>query len=77
MALSSFSVSLAIVDRLVRVDPGNAGWQHDLAVTHVRIGDVLVQQHDLPAVVSSNDSENDEDSVDMGNGEEDDNGDEV
>jgi hypothetical protein len=35
-----------------------------------------LQQHDLPAVVSSNDSEDDEDSVDM-NGDEDNNGDEV
>jgi serine protease Do len=36
-----------------------------------------LQQHDLPAVVSSNDSEDDEDSVDMNGDDEDNNGDEV
>ena len=36
-----------------------------------------LQQHDLPAVVSSNDSEDDEDSVDMNDDDEDNNGDEV
>ncbi len=36
-----------------------------------------LQQHDLPAVVSSNDSEDDEDSADMNDDEEDNNGDEV
>ena len=36
-----------------------------------------LQQHDLPAVVSSNDSEDDEDSADMNDDEEDSNGDEV
>jgi tetratricopeptide (TPR) repeat protein len=30
-ALKSYRHSLAIVDRLAKVDPGNAGWQRDLA----------------------------------------------
>ena len=32
-ALQSYSDSHAIVDRLVKSDPGNAGWQRDLSVS--------------------------------------------
>ena len=32
---------LAIADRLAKADPGNAGWQRDLSVSHEKIGDVL------------------------------------
>ncbi len=35
--------SLAIRERLARADPGNAGWQRDLSVSHERIGDVQVE----------------------------------
>ena len=41
-ALASYRDSLAISERLAKSDPGNAGWQHDLAVSYDRIGDVLV-----------------------------------
>jgi len=43
-ALKSFRDGLAIRDRLAQADPGNAGWQRDLAVSHERMGDV---QRDL------------------------------
>ena len=52
-ALASFRASLAIAERLARADPGNAGWQRDLSVSHNKIGDVLVHQGDLPAALAS------------------------
>ena len=45
--------SLAIAERLARADPGNAGWQRDLSVSHNKIGDVLVEQGDLTAALES------------------------
>jgi len=39
-ALTSYRASLAIRERLAKADPGNAGWQRDLSVSHERIGDV-------------------------------------
>ena len=39
-ALKTFRDGLAIRERLAQADPGNAGWQRDLAVSHERIGDV-------------------------------------
>ena len=40
-ALDSYKAALAIRDRLAKADPGNAGWQRDLSVSHDKIGDVL------------------------------------
>jgi hypothetical protein len=40
-ALASYRDSLAIADRLAQSDPGNAGWQRDLAFSNGRIADVL------------------------------------
>ena len=45
--------SLAISERLAKADPGNAGWQRDLSVTHNKIGNVQVAQGDLPAALTS------------------------
>jgi tetratricopeptide (TPR) repeat protein len=42
-----FEASLAIAERLAKADPGNAGWQRDLSVSHEKIGDVLVGQGNL------------------------------
>jgi hypothetical protein len=42
-ALDSFKASLAIADRLAAADPGNAGWQHDLAIGEGRAGMVLAR----------------------------------
>ena len=36
-ALTSYQASLAIRDRLAKSDPGNAGWQHDLAVSYEKV----------------------------------------
>ena len=40
-ALKSYRDDLAITDRLARSDPGNAGWQRDLAVSNGNIAIVL------------------------------------
>ena len=47
-ALDMYSNGLAIAERLAASDPGNAGWQRDLSVSHDRIGDVLRAQGNLP-----------------------------
>ena len=41
-ALKSFQGSLDIADRLAKLDPHNAGWQHSLSVSHEKVGAVLV-----------------------------------
>ena len=46
-ALAAYRAGLAIAERLAAADPGNAGWQRDLSVSHERIGDVLVAQGEL------------------------------
>ena len=46
-ALASYRDSFAIGDLLAKSDPGNAGWQRDLSVSHERIGGVQVAQGDL------------------------------
>ena len=35
-ALTSYQAALAIGERLAKADPGNAGWQRDLSVSHAR-----------------------------------------
>jgi tetratricopeptide (TPR) repeat protein len=40
-ALKSYRDSLAIRDRLAQSDPGNAGWQRDLSVSHAKVADAL------------------------------------
>ena len=37
-ALSSYQASHDILERLAQADPGNAAWQHDLSVSHYRLG---------------------------------------
>ena len=44
---------MAIAERLAAADPGNAGWQRDLPVSHNKIGDVLRAQGDLTAALES------------------------
>ena len=39
-ALTSYRASLAILERLAKADPGNAGWQRDLIVSYVKLRDV-------------------------------------
>lgn len=52
-ALESYRASLAIRERLVKVDPGNAEWQRDLFIAHKRVGDVLRDQGNLAAALAS------------------------
>jgi predicted negative regulator of RcsB-dependent stress response len=47
-ALQSYQADLAIADRLTQSDPGNAGWQRDLAVSHGNIARVLIQTGEKP-----------------------------
>jgi tetratricopeptide (TPR) repeat protein len=51
--LPLYERSLAIRDRLAKADPENAGWQRELSVSHSKIGDVLVDQGNLPAALDS------------------------
>jgi hypothetical protein len=44
---------LLTFDRLAKADPGNAGWQRDLSVSHDKIGDVQFKQGDLTAALTS------------------------
>ena len=52
-ALTSYQASLAIMDRLAKSDPGNAGWQRDLSVSYDKVGNVQVAQGNLPAALTS------------------------
>ena len=52
-AINAFHQSLAVAERLAQADPGNAGWQRDLSVSHNKIGDVEVAQGALAAALTS------------------------
>ena len=52
-ALKSYHDSVAIIDRLARSDPGNAGWQRDLSVSYEKMGNVQVAQGDLAGALKS------------------------
>ena len=52
-ALTSYQASHEILERLAKADPGNAGWQRDLSVSHEKIGDVQRAQGDLAAALTS------------------------
>jgi tetratricopeptide (TPR) repeat protein len=52
-ALTSYRASLAIRERLAKIDPGNAEWQRDLSISHDRVGNVQRAQGDLPAALTS------------------------
>jgi tetratricopeptide (TPR) repeat protein len=52
-ALTSYRASHDIFERLAQADPGNAGWQRDLSVSHNKIGDVQQAQGDLAAALTS------------------------
>jgi tetratricopeptide (TPR) repeat protein len=45
-ALAAYEKSLAIRKRLAAQDPGNAGWQRDVAVSHERIGGIKAAEGD-------------------------------
>jgi tetratricopeptide (TPR) repeat protein len=52
-ALENFRASLAIMERLVKVDPGYAEWQLELCIAHKRVGHVLQNQGNLAAALAS------------------------
>src|SRR6202030_1079783 len=52
-ALKSYSDSLAIRERLATSDPGNAGWQRDLASAQGTVGTVQQAQGNLPGALKS------------------------
>jgi hypothetical protein len=52
-ALAHHRAALAIRERLVLVQPGNADWQRDLLLTHKGIGDVLAARRDCAAALVS------------------------
>ncbi|MGC2223375.1 MAG: tetratricopeptide repeat protein [Methylocella sp.] len=52
-ALQSYRDTIPIIDRLAKSDPGNAGWQRDLSVSHNRIGGVQQAQGDLAGALKS------------------------
>ena len=45
-ALKAYQDSLAIRDRLAKSDPGNAGWQRDLAISDAKLASVYLAQKD-------------------------------
>jgi hypothetical protein len=46
LARAAYDSGLAIADRLAAADPGNAGWQRDLALSFGRVGHVAFQTGD-------------------------------
>ena len=52
-ALVSYRASLAIAERLAKVDPRNALWQRDLAIRHGHIGDALLHEGDYAAALEN------------------------
>jgi len=53
-ALAAYKASLAIADRrLAKADPGNAGWQRDLALSHGRVAMILLRQGERERALSA------------------------
>jgi tetratricopeptide (TPR) repeat protein len=52
-ALKSYNDGLAIIDRLAKSDPGNAGLQRDLSMAYNAVGDVQMAQGNLAGALKS------------------------
>jgi len=52
-ALKSYRDGLAVRERLVQTDPGNADWQYELGISNERVGIVLMEQGNLPTALQS------------------------
>jgi len=52
-ALRHYRAASAVAEPIAKADPGNAGWQRDLSVSHNKIGDVLRAQGNLPAALDA------------------------
>ena len=50
-AMEEYRKELAIAEHLASRDGANSQWQRDLAVSHEKIGDVLVAQSDVPGAM--------------------------
>ena len=50
-ALKAYEESLAIRERLAKLQPANADWQRDLAITYARIAWVLTQRGEKAAAL--------------------------
>ena len=54
VAGSRYRDSLAIIDRLAKSDPGNAGWQRDLSVSYyAKLADVFQRSKDKPKALDA------------------------
>ena len=53
LARADYLEAAGVAERLAAADPGNAGWQRDLSVSHNKIGDVQRAQGDLAAALAS------------------------
>ena len=51
--VSTYRAHYAIAERLVKLDPNNAGWQRGLSISHNKIGDMQVVQGDLAGALQS------------------------
>src|SRR5262245_33877468 len=52
-ALNSYNECLALIESLVKSDPGDAQWQRDLSVSRSKVGDVQKAQGDLGGAFKS------------------------
>ena len=52
-ALKWYRSGLDVADRLVKTNPENAGWQHNLSVSYSKVGDVLMAQGNLAEALKS------------------------
>ena len=52
-ALAAYGKSLEISEQLAGLDPANTGWQHDLAMSHLRIGGLLEARGDAEGALAA------------------------
>ena len=52
-ALESYRTALAIGERAAKTDPKNGRWQRNLAISHTKIGDVLLKESKFPDALTS------------------------
>ena len=52
-AKAAYLQAQAVADRLAKANPGDAGWQRDLSLSHEQIGAVLQNEGNLPGALAS------------------------
>jgi tetratricopeptide (TPR) repeat protein len=52
-ARNTYRDGLRIAERFAAADPHNAGWQRDLSVAYIKVGDVLAAQGNLPDALNA------------------------